>query len=83
MSFKGKIDCLRGFFKGIDRVAIAFSGGTDSTLLSMIAGDALGRDNVLLCFVNSSFQKQTNRKRALDFSKEHGLNLLELLYPNT
>jgi len=80
MSFKNKIDYLRGFFKGIDKVAIAFSGGTDSTLLALTAKDILGRDNVLLCFVNTSFQKKVERDNVIALSKEHDLSLIELSF---
>ncbi len=40
--------CLAEHLRGFKRIAIAASGGTDSSLLAAVAAEVLGRDNVLL-----------------------------------
>ena len=43
-------------FQELDRVAVAFSGGADSTLVLYAALEALGCDNVLAVMVTSALQ---------------------------
>jgi uncharacterized protein len=41
------LDILRGELRQLERVVVAFSGGTDSALLAKVAQDTLGRSRVL------------------------------------
>ena len=41
------LEALRTRLRGLDRVAVAFSGGADSAFLAWVANDTLGRDRVL------------------------------------
>lgn len=53
------------------RIAIAFSGGVDSSLLLKIAHDTLG-DNTLALFADSVLQTAKERQNALDMAKAIG-----------
>lgn len=51
-------------FQGFDRVAVAFSGGADSTLVLCAALEALGCDNVLAVMVTSALQSPDEAEHA-------------------
>ncbi len=67
---------LYNILKQYQRVAIAFSGGTDSTLLASAALKTLGRDNVLLLFADSAFTPGAERAFALKWAREHDFQLI-------
>jgi len=50
-----KVDKMVKYISGFNKVAIAFSGGVDSTYLLKIASMALGRDGVLALTVKSPY----------------------------
>lgn len=52
-----KINRLRTILQGYGRIAVAFSGGIDSSLLARCALDVLGTKNVLLLFAESELLK--------------------------
>ncbi len=60
------------------RLAIAYSGGTDSTLLAAAANKALGRDNVLLVHIDSPLLPQAERVFAEKWAGSEGCNLLKV-----
>ena len=62
---------LFNILKRYKHVAIAFSGGTDSTLLAAAALRTLGHDNVLLIFADSAFTPRAERSFAIEWAKEH------------
>lgn len=55
---------LRSYIKKYQRVAIGFSGGVDSTFLTAVATDVLGRDNVLACTVRHELMAPHELRRA-------------------
>ena len=73
-------DKLLKLLKQYERVAIAFSGGTDSTLLASVALDTLGHDNVLLLFADSAFTPQAERAFALKWAQEHAFQLIVIKF---
>jgi uncharacterized protein len=57
----------------MDRVAVAFSGGADSTFLLRLLSDALGRDNVLAVTVRSEFMAGSETDEAVRLAKSIGV----------
>lgn len=47
MNLANKLQTLKARLAGFDSIAVAFSGGVDSTFLLSVARDVLGRDHVL------------------------------------
>ena len=47
-----KLESLRGYIKGLEKVALAFSGGVDSTFLLKVCGEVLGKDAVAITIVS-------------------------------
>ena len=62
---KKKYLALQHILQGYGRVAIAFSGGVDSSLLLKVAHDTLG-ENVLALFADSVVQPAAERQGAID-----------------
>ena len=67
-----KADALMAYLKEQGSVAIAFSGGVDSTLLLYLAKQALGDKTAALTATSPSFPAR-EAKEAADFCKEHGI----------
>jgi uncharacterized protein len=70
---------LAAILKTYGRIAIAYSGGTDSTLLAAAANKALGKDNVLLVHIDSPLLPDSERCFAGEWAKGEGCNLLTIL----
>ncbi|MBA3013676.1 MAG: ATP-dependent sacrificial sulfur transferase LarE [Proteobacteria bacterium] len=66
-----KFQRLKETLSHYSRVAIAFSGGVDSSLLLKVAHDTLG-DNTLALFADSAVQPIEERQSALDTAKAIG-----------
>lgn len=72
MHLQDKLDYLRQILLGYGRVAIAFSGGADSSLLLKCALDTLGAGNVLVLFGKSSLLTDQEAHRAQHWLQNNG-----------
>lgn len=72
MDLNDKARQLQSILRGYGRVAVAFSGGIDSSLVVKCALDALGPENVLILFGESELLKASEVKRALQWPAAHG-----------
>ncbi|MFZ5352494.1 MAG: ATP-dependent sacrificial sulfur transferase LarE [Bacillota bacterium] len=64
-----KIDRLYEYIKSCKKVAVAFSGGVDSSFLLKASCEALGRENVLAVTVLSSVISEEERQDAAELAK--------------
>lgn len=69
---------LAEFLNRTGRLAIAFSGGCDSTLLAGFAARELGAERVLLVHVNTPLTFRREDDSAREFADRYGLAYLEL-----
>ncbi|MFQ5412031.1 MAG: ATP-dependent sacrificial sulfur transferase LarE [Phycisphaerae bacterium] len=53
-TLNAKLKRMRDFLRTLRRVAVAFSGGVDSTFVLMVAADTLGPENVVAVIGNST-----------------------------
>ncbi|MEI6519930.1 MAG: ATP-dependent sacrificial sulfur transferase LarE [bacterium] len=73
-----RIEWLSNLLKQYGKVAIGFSGGTDSSYLLSLAVDALGPENVLAATVISPAMLFSEIERARVIAKKLNVELLEL-----
>lgn len=71
-----KYEKLKSIIKKMKEVLIAYSGGVDSTFLTRVAFDVLGKDNVLAVTVNSSIRFQQGIEKAETIAEEMGVKHL-------
>ena len=72
MQLADKVRRLQEILLAASRVAVAFSGGVDSSLLLKTALDTLGAGNVLPLFASSLLVTAADRERALTWPERHG-----------
>ncbi len=72
MSLDKKIENLHLLLQSYSRVAIAFSGGVDSSFLLKSALDALGAGNVLVLFARTCLVRPNEQQRAESWPTRHG-----------
>lgn len=72
MHHRDKVEKLHGVLSDFGRVAIAFSGGVDSSFLLKSALDVLGAGNVIILHGRSCLQKKVEQERAETWLSRHG-----------
>ena len=77
-----KYQKLLSYLKELDSVAIAFSGGVDSTFLLAAAKEALG-DKVIALTAKSCLFPERESGEAEDFCKNLGVEQIVLGFSNT
>lgn len=73
-----KYDRLMKLLQVYGKVAVAFSGGVDSTFLLKACADTLGAKNVLACIGTSASLAEHQLEQARDMAKLIGIRLIEL-----
>jgi uncharacterized protein len=73
-----KYQALKALLEQYGKVAIAFSGGVDSTFLLKVAVDTLGKSNVLACIGISPSLAQHQLAQAHEMAKLICIDLIEL-----
>ncbi|MDO5717342.1 MAG: ATP-dependent sacrificial sulfur transferase LarE [Tissierellia bacterium] len=56
--------------KGYDKIALAFSGGVDSSFLLYFAGEIIGRENILAITVNMSMHTSREKRESIELAKD-------------
>lgn len=69
---------LEEYLKKLNKIAIAFSGGIDSSLLLFVANKVLGRENVLALIANGQMVSRKDNNEAIEFLKENKFNFKEI-----
>jgi TIGR00268 family protein len=72
MQLEAKYEKLKIILLGYGRVAVAFSGGTDSSLLLKCALDTLGTDNVLMVFTQSELLTPAEIDHVMQWPQANG-----------
>ena len=70
---KNKLLSLQEIIENYQKLAVAFSGGVDSTFLLKVAHDVLG-DNVMAVTVKSPLIPEHELNEAIAFCKEFNIN---------
>lgn len=78
MDIQEKYQGLNKLLQTYGSVAVAYSGGVDSTFLLKTCVDALGSDNVLACIGTSPSLAQHQLSQAREMAKLIGVDLVEL-----
>jgi len=76
MNVKDKYESLRRILKELGRVAIAYSGGVDSSFLLKAAVDTLGSENVLACISLGPAEPAAMHERAREIAGAIGVELM-------
>ena len=77
-----KLEILKNDIKKLENLAVAFSGGVDSSLLLRVAADTLGRRAVAIT-LKSPYMSGREIKEAVEFTRTYGIRheILELDAP--
>lgn len=78
MDLKQKLDKLKEILKKMDKVAIAYSGGVDSTFLLKVAHDVL-KDKVIAITARSSTYPEREYREAVSFVGKLGVRHLTIV----
>jgi NAD+ synthase (glutamine-hydrolysing) len=63
---------------GFKKVCIGVSGGIDSTIVAVIAVDAIGKDNVTGIFMPSPYTSGESREDVFELTKNLGIRMIEV-----
>ncbi|NLY20337.1 MAG: ATP-dependent sacrificial sulfur transferase LarE [Tissierellia bacterium] len=74
-----KLLTLREYLNEYKKIAIAYSGGVDSTFLMKFATEILGKDNVLGINISSSLQTKRERSLLIDLNANENFNVVSQL----
>jgi len=74
LSLEQKVEKLHSFLRDAEKVAVAFSGGVDSSFLLKSALDVLGEGNVLVLFGRSCLVRLDEQQRAESWPGRHGFS---------
>lgn len=72
MDMNNKLENLYKYLKNFENIAVAFSGGVDSTFLLKAAKNVLG-SNAIAITINSSLVPKRENKEAADFCKNENI----------
>lgn len=72
MQLQEKYDKLKSIIKAAGRAAVAYSGGVDSTLLSKVSQEVLGRDAIAITLV-SPMNAKSEMSDAVELAQEIGI----------
>lgn len=73
-----KFDHLRQIIATLDRAAVAFSGGVDSTLLLAVCREVLGPDQVLALTVHSELTPALEQEQAAELARSLGVRHVQV-----
>ncbi len=71
---------LEEYLKTLGKVAIAYSGGIDSSYLLYVANKALPKQNVIAIIANGIMVPRKDYKEAIDFLKKNNFQYIEVPY---
>ena len=74
-TLENKTEQVRSILLDLDRVAVAFSGGVDSSLLLALSVDVLGRDQVLAFTADSPLLTERDRSNAQAVASKLGVTV--------
>ncbi|OPJ55228.1 ATP-dependent sacrificial sulfur transferase LarE [Alkalithermobacter paradoxus] len=72
MNLETKYENLKDIIRSLESVAVAFSGGVDSTFLSKVCRDVLG-DNAIAVTATSSTYPEREFKQSIELAKQIGI----------
>jgi len=78
MEIEQKYKLLEDGLRKLERVAVAYSGGVDSTFLLKAAAETLESDNVVACIGVSPSLAQSQREQAIKWAALIGARLVEV-----
>ncbi len=74
------LEDLKEELKKLEKVAICFSGGIDSSFLLFVANKVLPRENVLAIIANGEMVPRKDYDEAIEFLKENDFKFKEIIY---